>query len=113
MSNRAKGARTKRKCKEFYEDRGWQVGDVEKSQKYAKTRDLFDLFDLVAIKGARVKFIQVKTNQPATQKDYREWAKEHCCDGRIECTVATWYDYKDWRLQNYLEDGTIDEEDLR
>lgn len=112
MSNRAKGARTKRKCKEFYEDRGWQVGDVEKSQKYAKTRDLFDLFDLIAIKGRTVKFIQVKTNKPATQKPYREWAKEHCSN-RVECTVATWYDYQDWRLQNYLKDGTIDEEDLR
>lgn len=112
MSNRRKGARTKRKCKEFFEDRGWQVGDVEKSSKYAKQRDLFDLFDLVAIKGATVKFIQVKTNRPAKQKPYREWAKEHCCDS-IECVVATWYDYKDWRLQNYLRDGTIEEEDLR
>lgn len=111
MSKR-KGARTKRKCKKFYEERGWDVGDVEKTSRYAKQKDLFDLFDLIAIKGQKVKFIQVKTNKPATQKPYKEWAKKHCCHN-IECVVATWYDYKNWRLQKYKKDGTIEEEDLR
>lgn len=110
--SRRKGARVKRKCKEYFEEEGWIVGDVEKSSRYIKNKDLFNLFDLIAVKGKTIRFIQVKTNKPPTQKEYKEWAQKHC-SCHVECVAATWYDYQNWRFQNYKEDGTIEETDLR
>lgn len=112
MGRRKKGLKTKRKAKKFYEEIGWTVDDVEASYRYAKSKDLFGLFDLIAIKERSIVFIQVKTNRPATQKEYKKWAKEHCCEN-IYCEVYTWYDNNGPRIQHYREDGSIIDVDLR
>ena len=116
MSKR-KGLRTQRKCVQYYLDEGWTVEVVERTHKFAKIKDLFNLFDILAIKERGesepiVAFIQVKTNQPATQKRYKEWATKYCSDN-IWCIVQTWYDHKGWIIQRYLPDETIVKKDLR
>lgn len=112
MSNYRKGLRTKNKARNYYETQGWMVDDCEKTGKFIKKKDLFDLFDLVAIRDGVVNFIQVKTNNPAKVSTYRDWAKEHC-NSNIKCEVFTWYDYEGPKIQDYKEDGSIVELDLR
>ena len=110
--SRAKGKRTIRKAKEFYRDKGWQIEDVEKSGKYTAETDLFGLFDLVGIKEGVVLFVQCKTNRPATQAPFKEFAKQHCGDA-IMVHVYTWYDYKGAVIQSYTNDEKIHKEDYR
>jgi len=112
MSNRAKGKRTIRKAKDFYSEKGWQIEDVEKSGKYTKETDLFGLFDLVGIKDGQVLFVQVKTNRPATQAPFKEFAKKHCGDA-ILVHVYTHYDYKGAVIQKYKNNGKVIKEDYR
>lgn len=110
--SKAKGNRTRYKCIEYYEDLGYQVETVEKTHRFAKIKDLFGLFDLLAIKDREVLFIQVKTNTPATQKPFKNWAQAHCSKS-IRCICWTWYDRKGPRIQEYLPNRKIEEEDLR
>ena len=110
--SKAKGNRTKRKCIKYYAGKGWRVQDVENNYKFAIRKDLFDLFDLIAIKGRRVMFIQVKTNKPATQKDYKDWAEKHGSENLLTI-VWTWYDREGPRIQQYMPDRTIKETDER
>lgn len=110
--SRAKGNRTRNKCIRFYSKKDWDVEIVEKTGRYVKIKDLYGLFDLIAIKGTTIAFIQVKTNKPAVQQPYIDWAKEHCCEN-IKCICWTWYDHKGPRIQEYMQDGTINETDKR
>lgn len=110
--SKAKGNRNKRKCAEYYREKGWIVEDVEDNRRFAIRKDLFNLFDLLAIKSGVVVFIQVKTNRPPKQKPYKDWAKEHCNE-HIRCICWTWYDYEGPRIQEYLQNGKIKETDER
>lgn len=110
--SKAKGNRTKRKCIKYYENKDWIVESVEDNHKYALRKDLFNLFDLIAIKEGVVLFIQVKTNQPATQAPYKEWAKIHCNE-HVRVIVWTWYDREGPRIQEYIKSGDIIETDER
>lgn len=110
--SKAKGNRNKRKCAEFYREKGWIVEDVENNSRFAIRKDLFNLFDLLAIKEGVVMFIQVKSNRPPTQKPYGKWAMINCNE-HIRCICWTWYDYQGPRIQEYMGDGKIKEEDLR
>lgn len=111
MSKR-KGYRTKKKAQKYYQERDWAVDDCEKGGRFIKNKDLFNLFDLVAVKGCQVLFIQVKTNRPAGQKEFQEWADKHCNES-IRCVVWTWYDRDGPRIQEYKSSGEIEERDLR
>lgn len=110
--SRSKGNRTRNKCVRYYSGKDWDVEVVEKTGRFVKIKDLYGLFDLIAIKGTQVAFIQVKTNKPPTQQPFKDWAKAHCSDN-IKCICWTWYDHKGSRIQEYLADGTIEEIDNR
>lgn len=110
--SRAKGNRTRYKCIAFYEEKGWEVATVENNSKFVKIKDLFGLFDLIAVKDKEIMLIQVKTNKPAPQADFKDWARFHGSK-HVRVIVWTWYDYKGARIQEYLPDGTITETDLR
>ena len=110
--SRAKGNRTRNKCVRSYAGKDWDVEIVEKTGRFVKIKDLYGLFDLIAIKGTQVLFIQVKTNKPATQQPYIDWAEAHCNES-IRCICWTWYDHKGERIQEYMPDGTIKETDNR
>ena len=111
-----KGRRTVKKALRLFSERGYSMDTVEKKHRYAKARDLFseecDGFDIVGISPEEFLLIQVKTNKPATQKTYKEFAKKYGNDV-VKVVVATWYDHKGWRIQWYRPDGKIIEEDLR
>ena len=116
-SKKNKGNRTRRRAEDFWRERGYLGDRVELSGKFAKSRDLFSSssfggFDIVALTSKEIVLIQVKTNQPATKQPYIDFAKKYA-SRQIKVLCMTWYSYKGWRLQWYLQNGNIKEEDLR
>lgn len=133
MSSRAKGRRTLNSAKDYLNDNGFIVDEVELGGRYRKYKDLFaglcvycwsleedccderrafDGFDLIAVKEDQILLVQVKTNSPATQLPYKLFADEFGSDA-IEIWVMTKYDYKGFRIQKYQKDGSIIEIDNR
>lgn len=114
--SRSKGNRNVRRCINFYEEeleKDWKIDRVERTARYIKEKDLYGLFDLVAVApGGWVHFVQVKSNTPATQQPFKDFAKKYA-SRRVYVIVMTWYDYKGWRIQRYLKNGNIREDDRR
>lgn len=119
---RKKGNRIRRKAKSFYENKGYKVDYVEKTGRFIKYKDLFGKlfddehtdkgFDMMCIKDGEVILCQVKTNKPATQAWYKEFAENFASENfRVICW--TWYDRDGPRIQEYLPDRSIEEVDLR
>jgi len=77
MSTKQKGRRAVVKCvTDFYHrDNGWLVDNVEKHGRFVKQKDLFGLFDIMAIHPERNPiFIQVTCNKPHVHKNYIEFS---------------------------------------
>ncbi|RLE44051.1 hypothetical protein DRJ19_01360 [Candidatus Woesearchaeota archaeon] len=72
-----KGLRTLRKTIKWLEDKGCIVGKVERVTKYGKTKDLFGLFDLIAIKDGKVFFVQAASNKPHSHKPILDFVTKH------------------------------------
>lgn len=79
MSNRSKGRRTELELAQLFEQAGWHTYLVPPPKKYNLTNDIFHLFDMIAIKGKRKKWIQIKTNRKPVLKPFEEWAGLHAC----------------------------------
>lgn len=115
--SRAKGNRTLRKAIEYYEEEGWLVDRVELGGRFTKSKDLFSSetfggFDLVGLKPGRIILIQVKTNTPATQGPYIEFAKTY--SGRNVLVEGwTWYDRKGPVKHRFYKNGKVKRVDLR
>ena len=78
-STRAKGNRNVRRCKDMFIRCGWWYDDCEKKGKYIKQKDLFGLFDGIAISknSNKVRFIQVTSNRPHTHKKYQQFVEDY------------------------------------
>lgn len=102
MSTRDKGNRVQRKCIEHLEEQGFLVGKVEAGGKFAKVKDLFGLFDLVAIHpNKEINFVQVTTNRPHTHKNFEEFSKKYNLVGTTYKQYV-WYDRKGWKIFTYV-----------
>ena len=131
MSSRAKGRRSLNKVKEYYQQEGYLVDEVEQTGRFLKSKDLFSAlcmkcndvcgiedhsrfpgFDLLSLKDGKIHLVQVKTNSPATQSDYKWFAKRYS-SRNIYIVVVTVYDRKGLRIQRYCKNGSILEKDLR
>lgn len=117
--SKAKGGRNRRKVQRTWESFGYLVANVEKGgSRYIKERDLFALsqdgeysdkgFDLIALGKGNIIFIQVKSNTPAAQAFYKDFAEAYA-DDYIEVLVATCEDYYGIKCQWYEPDGSITE----
>ena len=132
MSTKNKGRRTISKAKEYLLKEKYLVDEVELGGKFRNSRDLFagvctkcwktecvheesnrfEGFDLIALSENKVVFIQVKTNKPARQHNYKKFARKFVTkDLKVWC--MTWYDRKGWVIQKYNKNGTITKKDLR
>ena len=99
MNTRIKGNRIQRKCIELLEDEGFLVDKVEKTGKFQKQKDLFGLFDLIAIKPDVVRLVQVTCNRPHTHKEYLEFSKHYPI---ASCYQYVWLDRKGWKTFWYV-----------
>ena len=79
--SRAKGNRSRLKVISMLEGCGWNVAVVERTGRFIRIKDMFELFDLVAITEyvhyASPLFVQVATNTPHTHKKFKEFAEKY------------------------------------
>lgn len=99
MSSYRKGLRSKRRVKAYYDAQGYAVADVEDMSKYGTT-DKFGIADLIVIDQGTVRLVQVKSNQPETQRVMQRVANKLL----VSTVCATWYDYDGLRIQRYVSD---------
>ena len=74
---------------------GWLVEKVEKTGKFIKVKDLFSLWDVMAIKKSRTKLIQVKSNRKPVLKKFEEFKESF---PQFECEIWIWEDRKGFRI---------------
>jgi len=91
-----KGWRTVNKGKKELESKGWITDTVEKKGRYIQQKDLFGLFDLIAIKRNRTKLIQFKTNRFPILKPYKLFARDF---PQFEVEIWCWKDRKGWKIK--------------
>lgn len=92
MNTKKKGQRTLYKIMKQLRDAGWLVSIVERPTRFNRNKDMFNLFDLVAVKGPYIKFIQAKTNQWGSMKHIKEFTANHGSEF-LSCEVWQWKDY--------------------
>ena len=90
-----KGWRTVRKGRDKLEEDNWLTADVENKGRFIKKKDLFGLFDVIAVKTGKTKLIQFKTNRMPNIKPYLEFAKKY---PQFDVEVWCWVDFKGWRI---------------
>jgi len=100
MGNRQKGQRSKLKAIKKLEAEGWITDTIEKTNKWAKIKDCFGLFDLIALKPKKIMLIQINTNKPHSHNKYQEFANKYASE-EILIQQMTWKDYKGWTIKNY------------
>ena len=98
---RAKGNIIQARCMKHLREQGWIVSKAEVGGKFVKEKDMFGLFDLVAIhKKFGVSFIQVTCNVPHTHKRYDAFAKVYLRKNIHVCQWV-WYDFRGWKKFTY------------
>jgi len=102
MNAKAKGHRTQLKAIKLLESEGYLVGKVEQQGRFVKEKDLFGLFDLVAIKDYDLRFVQVTSNKPHSHKKYLGFSKKFRLLGGSCYFQMVYYDRKGWKVFNYV-----------
>lgn len=85
------------------------VDVVEKTGKFCKQKDLFGLFDIIAIGNGFVFFIQITCGRPHTHKGYKKFAEEF---GESNICTEQWVykGNKKFDLYLYQSNGDIRKE---
>lgn len=78
MNTYRKGLRIERKAKDFFQRLGYLVARVERLNRYGKSKDLFNLFDLIAINEKEVRLIQTNARK-RRHREYMEFASKYPC----------------------------------
>ena len=98
---RRKGNRNRHIVITHFQDNGYEVDVVEKTSRFAKQKDLFGLWDLIALKGTELIFIQVSTNTNHPHKVFWEWAKLHCSN-KVRAVQVVVVDRKGLKFHWYM-----------
>lgn len=91
VNTRNKGRRAELRARDILEAAGYQVELTKSPSKWSKQQDMFGLWDLIAIRGSDVRFVQVKSNKKvygALREPYELWECPSCC-----CTKEIWVFY--------------------
>lgn len=103
VNPRQKGYRTQYKLIKELEAQGFEVGVVERTGRFIKVKDMFGLFDLVAIHPTKgIHLIQVTTNRPHTHKKFQEFSKKYP-EPKVAYRQCVWESYKGWKEYVYIE----------
>ena len=109
MSSRQKGWKNRRKCIVWLQDNGFIADTVEKTGKFATQKDMFGLWDIVAMNETRMKFIQVTSNRHHTHKPYRDFSKHYRLPN-LSLEQWVWIDRKGWRIFEYFGGAIFEKE---
>jgi len=79
INSRRKGYRTVAYGKRIFEEKGYIGANLEKSGRFIKDKDLFNLWDYLFIKGKTHVFVQFKTNKKGQKwkLPYIKFGKKH------------------------------------
>ena len=81
MSASSKGSLHEREAVAEYISMGYRVFKPVRCSRY-EDKDIFNMFDLVAVKGSEVHFVQVKTRTTrGFLKKLKAWREEHPVPG--------------------------------
>lgn len=105
INARQKGSRIQAKLVKLLEASEYYVAVVERKGKFIKVKDMYGLFDLLAInESGDVLFVQVTCNRPHTHYLYQNFAKKFC-RVKVEIRQYVHYDRKGFRMYKYNEHG--------
>lgn len=93
VNTRAKGNRNQLKVIKYLEREGFLVDKVEKHGKFVKQKDMFGLFDLVAIRKGNILLVQVTCNRNHPHKKFQEFSNMYANES-IYIEQYIWMDYK-------------------
>lgn len=89
MNSRAKGRRNENRARDLLIEEGWEV-ERPNFTRFGN-KDFFNLWDLVAVKEGKTRWVQVKTNKMPSPSYRKELAAFQGC-GTKELWI--WYDRK-------------------
>jgi hypothetical protein len=91
MSTRTKGRKMELRTRDALIKQGYAVQVAPMPSKWSTQNDMFGLWDVVAVNGTEVRFIQVKTNRKVYGKQKAKYAAFNCPPF---CTkeIWSWYD---------------------
>jgi len=104
MSTHSKGYRRERQCREELEKDGY-LTDIKNWSKFS-TKDFYNMFDVVAVKGDEVLWVQVKSNKSgfySARKEIQLWLEEN--NLAIRCQVWLKENNKPWRISDVTSTG--------
>ena len=106
---RAKGRRIARKGVEYLESLGFLVDDCERSNRRGKgPKDLYGLFDAIAVKGKRTVFVQfAAASNRKPDRHFLDWSS-----GGPDACQMLWYDRRGFVVFWYV-DGVRERKDER
>jgi len=87
INTRVKGRRNETRARDILLAAGYEVQMAPMPSKWSLQNDLFGMWDLMAVNGVAIRFIQVKTNQTAPP-EWREQAGLWVCPPN--CTKELW-----------------------
>lgn len=93
MKTRVKGNRAVRKCINYLKTKGYIVSKAEVGGKFVKQKDMFGLFDLVAIRKGNILLVQVTCNRNHPHKKFQEFSNMYANES-IYIEQYIWMDYK-------------------
>lgn len=110
MNTRDKGIRTERKAREVLQSYGYMV--EKKNWNRWESPDFWGMFDLVAVLGTTVRWIQVKSHKTDYHKAIRDVRAFVLENKNFKCPAEVWlYEGKgQWRVKTI---GISKEEELR
>lgn len=98
MSNVSEGNKLEKRCRKELEDEGWLT--EQKNKARFQSQDFWNEFDVLAIKGNKVRLIQVKKNAShfyTARKSIKKWKEENGI--KIQCEVWLAIDSGGWRIE--------------
>jgi len=95
MSNREKGMRTERNAVKELQKQGYETYRVKGSTRFNLNVDMFNLFDIIAIKPNETKLIQCKTNNKPNLQVYTDFKIKY---PQFNVSIWVWYDRKGFTI---------------
>ena len=96
-NKKAKGNRSIKKCLLKLIEDGWNPVNVEKTGRFLKIKDLYGLWDVMALKRDfnRIKLIQVKTNKKPIKSEMKKFYEFQKIYPVCECEIWVYKDRKE------------------
>jgi len=95
LNSRAKGNRLELKAVDLLASEGWSVYRVPPSRMFQLCQDIFNLWDILAMKEGKVRLIQVRSNRTKDISEHRKFAELNRHDN-LSYEVWVWKDRLGW-----------------